>query len=344
MSRITVIHPGLYTTVQDLGRKSYQAKGMPVSGSMDQYAHRTANLLLGNDQNDPVLELTIMGGTYEFHGDMFIALTGADMSPQINNQSIGLWRAVKVQKGDRLTFGTLKSGCRCYIAASGGINVPKVLGSTSTYVRGKLGGYDGRPLKANDVLCISAKKVSELDLDGRFIDAADIPSYSQNLELRVVLGPQDDAFTRQGIADFFCAEYTISNEFDRMGYRLEGKSVEHTESADIISDGIVKGAIQIPGHGQPIIMLSDCQTTGGYTKIAHVITSDLWKIAQAKAGDKIKFVSVGIEEAQEVFIDYENKLSHIESRMGQRRLKKDRDFKLSFMEKIFSVKVNEIEE
>ena len=267
MPSIKVINPGMYTTVQDLGRMGYQQYGVSVSGSMDQFAHRLANLLVGNDQNEAVLEMTIIGGTYTFEEDVFIAITGADMNPMLNSKtSVGMWRIVSVNKGDQIMFNAAKNGCRCYLAVAGGFDLPEVLGSKSTYVRGKLGGFEGRTLKKDDVIHINETNEDSKDLIGRFVDAKFIPKYEEMIELRVVLGPQDDAFTKKGISDFFSGKYKVSNEFDRMGYRLEGKEVEHLSSADIISDGIVKGAVQIPGQGKPIIMLADCQTTGGYTK------------------------------------------------------------------------------
>lgn len=343
MASIRVINPGMYTTIQDLGRRDYQQHGMPVSGSMDEFAHGIANLLVGNKQSEAVLEMTILGGTYVFEEDTFIAITGADMNPIINGKhSVGMWRAVHVNKGDQIMFNAVKSGCRTYLSVAGGFDVPEVLGSKSTYVRGKLGGFKGRQLKKEDMIPLNKSYNMSENLAGRFIDVGFIPQYKEMIELRVVLGPQDDAFTRQGIADFFSATYKVSNEFDRMGYRLEGKKIEHISSADIISDGIVKGAVQIPGHGNPIIMLADCQTTGGYTKIAHVISSDLPKIAQAKAGDQIRFVAIDISEAHDVLKEKEKIIDEIILQFSQRKLKEEKDLKLKINNQSFTVKINEI--
>ncbi len=341
MAFIRVNNPGMYTTVQDLGRKDYEQYGMPVSGSMDQYAHRVANLLVGNKESEAVFEMTILGATYTFEEDTVISITGANMMPMLNNKTqVGMWRSILICKGDTIKFNGAKSGCRCYLAIAGGIDVPKVMGSKSTYVRAQIGGFEGRPIKKEDMIAISESEL--VQLNGRFINSKYIPKYDKKIELRVVLGPQDDAFTKNGIEIFFNSIYKVSNEFDRMGYRLEGKKIEHEKPADIISDGIVKGAIQIPGHGNPIIMLSDCQTTGGYTKIAHVISSDLWKIAQAKSGDEIRFKSIDVYESHEIFKKQEQSIEEIKLQFGLMKLEKDKNLKLMINNKSFTVKINEI--
>lgn len=321
MSGLEVINPGLYTTIQDLGRKTYQASGMPVAGSMDDYAHRIANMLVGNDENDAMLELTAFGGSYKFNERKVIAITGADMTPMINGKTpLKLWRTVVMQAGDTLTFGASKTGFRSYLSVAGGLKVAKVMNSYSTYTRGKLGGYEGRPLQKGDVIEFFETHLKPIDLLGRFIRAKHIPSYEKHVTISVVLGPQEDAFTYKGIADFFSNSYTVSNEADRMGYRLEGSVIGHVASADIISDGIVKGAVQVPSHGQPIIMMADCQTTGGYMKLAHVISSDLYKVAQLKAGDKISFKAMTVEEAHVLYKERIEVYESIERSFSKYRL------------------------
>ncbi len=344
MTSIRVIKPGMYTTIQDLGRSGYQEYGMPVSGSMDHFAHRIANLLVGNDQDEALLEMTLMGGTYLFEEDAVIAITGANMKPKLNGEKdIGMWRSVSLKKGDKLIFGAAKEGCRTYLAVAGGLDVPLVMGSKSTYARGRLGGFKGRQLMKDDQVSFNQSRISGQDLKGRFVQAGSIPTYETAVELRVVLGPQEDSFTKEGIADFFSSSYKVSKDFDRMGYRLEGKKVEHEASADIISDGIVRGAVQVPGHGNPIIMMADCQTTGGYTKIAHVISTDLWKIAQLKTGDRIRFKAVDVYEAHEILKEKEKGIIEIIEGFHCKRLKEDKDLRLSINSKLFQVKVNEVE-
>ena len=289
MGSIKIISPGLLTLVEDSGRYGYQQYGVPVSGVMDTFSHRVSNILVGNDELEAVLEVTMMGPHIEFSDQMVIAVTGGNLSPELNGAAIPMWESILVQKGDQLTFRGLKSGCRSYIAFSGGISVPDIMGSKSTYTRGNIGGYEGRALKTGDVLEIGTPRENLNKLSGRKTPAEFIPVYPNTIELKVTIGPQDDCFTPEGMQTFLSSIYDVTNEFDRMGYRLSGEKIQHVEGGDIISDGIAMGAVQVPGHGQPIIMLADRQTTGGYTKIANVIWTDLPKIAQAKPGDKIRF-------------------------------------------------------
>lgn len=300
MGSIKIIKPGLLTTVQDKGRYSYQKFGVPVSGVMDSFSHRVSNLLVGNDLFEAVLEVTLLGPEIEFLDDCVIAITGGNLSPMINKKSINMWKSIYAKKGDILSFGQIKNGCRSYISFAGGIDVPLVMGSKSTYIKGKIGGYEGRSLVSKDILKMGSPKDNFKSLKGRTIHLNHKPIYTNEFEVRVILGPQDDYFTDKGINTFLSSQYVITNECDRMGYRLDGEKIEHIKGADIISDGIAFGAIQIPDNGKPIIMMADRQTTGGYTKIAHIISSDLSKIAQAKPGDKINFKSISIEEAHKI--------------------------------------------
>jgi len=293
---IEIIKSGMLTLVQDPGRYGYQQFGVPVAGAMDQFALVVANLLVGNDRSAAVLEMMMLGPEIRFSFDGRIALAGANLSPMINGDAVQMWQTVVVKTGDVLSFGVLKSGLRAYLAISGGINTPLVMNSRSTYTRGALGGFEGRALKPGDRVPVG------VDLDcSRTIMLAipqeHIPVYEASNTIRVVLGPQESAFKDGGIETLLDSEYTISNECDRMGYRLEGPSIEHEKGADIISDGIAFGAIQVPGHGKPIVMMADRQTTGGYTKIATVISVDLPLLAQAKPGDKVRFKKVTIDDA-----------------------------------------------
>ncbi len=240
---------------------------------MDSFPHRVSNLLVGNDLFEAVLEVTLLGPEIEFLEDCVIAITGGNLSPVINKKSINMWKSIHVKKGDILSFGQIKSGCRSYISFAGGIDVPLVMGSKSTYIKGKIGGYEGRSLISKDILKIGSSKDNFKSLKGRTIHLKHKPIYTNEFEVRVILGPQDDYFTDKGINTFLSSQYVITNECDRMGYRLDGEKIEHIKGADIISDGIAFGAIQIPDNGKPIIMMADRQTTGGYTKIAHIISS-----------------------------------------------------------------------
>lgn len=293
---IEVIKPGMLTLVQDLGRYGYQQFGVPVAGAMDQHAAAVGNLLVGNDRSAAVLEMMMLGPELKLGFDGYIALTGADLNPKINGGPVAMWQTLSVKAGDVLSFAGLKTGLRGYLAVSGGIDTPPVMNSRSTYTKAALGGYEGRALKAGDQLPVGAGS-SEGALPVLAIPGEHIPVYGASKEVRVVLGPQDDAFTEAGIQTFLDSVYTVTNECDRMGYRLDGPSIEHVKGGDIISDGIAFGAVQVPGHGKPIVMMADRQTTGGYTKIAGVISVDLPLLAQSKPGDQIRFKKVTLDEA-----------------------------------------------
>ena len=308
MSSIDVINGGILTTIQDSGRYGYQELGIPTSGAMDDYNFKLANILVGNKLDEAVLEMTYFGPTLKFNEDLTLAITGSDMSPKINGQAIPMFETIKVKAGDTLQFGKVNEGIRSYLAFGGSIDVPMVNGSKSTHIKTKMGGIDGRALKAKDTLNI--KKSREKTM--RRIPEKYLPKFSHCNILRVVLGPQDDYFTEKGIHDLFrSGGYQVTKDFDRMGIRLKGTEIEHKETADIISDGTNFGSIQVPANGQPIILVADRQTTGGYTKIGNVITPDLQKLAQMTFLDKVLFQKVTIEEAQKLTVDYKNKFDDI---------------------------------
>ena len=295
---------GLLTTIQDAGRLGYQRYGLGVSGAVDVHAYIYANILVGNQKNEAVLELTLLGPTIEFTTGSVIAITGGDLAPAINGKPFPMYQAVRVNKGDMLSFGTPRSGCRAYIAFAGGLAVTPVMGSRSTYIKANLGGYEGRKLAAGDEIAFRKPRACPHNLERRKMEP-DV--FGGSYTVRVLMGPQEDRFTKAGISTFLSQPYSVSNEFDRMGYRLSGPKIEHVTDGNIITDGIVFGAIQVPDSGQPIIMLSDRQTTGGYAKIASVINVDMPMIAQCKAGDKVHFAVTDIETAQNDFIAQKEK-------------------------------------
>ncbi len=308
MSSIDVMNGGILTTIQDSGRYGYQELGIPTSGVMDDYNYRLANILVGNNLDEAVLEMTYFGPTLKFNEDLTLAITGSDMNPKINGAAAPMFETIKVKAGDTLQFGKVNEGVRGYIAFGGSIDVPLVNGSKSTHIKTKMGGMSGRALKAKDTLDIKKSKEKTM----RRIPEKYLPKFNHCNVLRVVLGPQDDYFTEKGIHDL-CKSggYQVTKDFDRMGIRLKGTAIEHKETADIISDGTNFGSIQVPANGQPIILVADRQTTGGYTKIANVITPDLPKLAQVSFLDKILFQEVTIEEAQKLTLDYRNKFETI---------------------------------
>ena len=347
MGKIKILNPGMMTTVQDLGRIGYQQFGVSVSGAMDQIAAILANVLVGNKDNEGLLEVTIMGPKIEFQDTCLVAITGGDLQPLINNNPIDMNKSVKANKGDILSFRGIKKGCRSYIGFSGGIDVPVVMGSKSTFLKAKIGGFEGRVLKANDILSIGNVNTSINDLSGIQVPA-DFYNYGgKNIELRMVLGPQDDYFSQEGIETLFSSEYVVTNNSDRMGYTLEGPLIKHKEGADIISDGISMGAVQVPNKGTPIIMMADRQTTGGYTKIGNIITADLPKVAQAKPGDKIRFKKSSIEEAQDSIKELQNKFLQLDKEIKRQKESKREIIKTSNWDiKVngisYSVKVEEL--
>lgn len=296
MEALKILDAGLLTTVQDLGRYGYQRYGVSPSGVMDNFSARIANILVGNSQEEAVLETTLKGIKIEFLLGTIFSITGAQCDLFLNEEKIELWKSYRAKKGDILKMGICKSGLRNYIAFSGGIDVPIIMNSKSTNLKAKIGGFQGRKLMANDILSIgNTTGENILKLKEEYI-----PKYQKEIEIGVILGQQDDHFTEKGIGTFFNEVYTVTQESDRMGIRLSsisGETIEHKNGGDIISDGITFGAIQIPGSGQPIIMMADRQTTGGYTKIGNVISSDLPKLAQATPGSKIKFKEYSLEEA-----------------------------------------------
>lgn len=300
-----VIHPGALTTIQDLGRFGYQQYGVPTSGAMDNYAFRLGNLLLGNEEGAAGLEITLSGLQLRVLCDTSIAITGANQNVVMNNKPLQMWEAVKVKHGDIISFRNLISGCRSYLAMAGGITVPRVMKSSSTYIKARIGGMEGRALRIGDRL---RRKQLKLTFVGKKIPSEFIPVYRKQIDLRVIPGPQDEHFTSKGIQTFYSNEYTVSLNADRMGYVMNGTVIEHKGGADIVSDGIPLGAIQVPGNGLPIILLADRQTTGGYAKIAVAITADIPMLAQLKPGDIVRFVKVTQKEAFTAYQQYEQKI------------------------------------
>ncbi|MCR5301213.1 MAG: biotin-dependent carboxyltransferase family protein [Lachnospiraceae bacterium] len=291
---------GLFTTVQDYGRMGHQNLGFHVCGVMDRHSYWVANLLVDNTDREAVLEFTINGPTLYFTSDTVICITGGDFDPKINGESIPMYTAVEAHKGDELEMGFCRSGTWGYIAFAGGLDVPVVMGSRSTDIKCKLGGVEGRPIKDGDEIAFLSNVKSLHLMKERKLES---PDYGSDVvDIRVTMGPQDDHFTEEGIDTFLNSEFSVTSQCDRMGYRLEGPVIEHNElGADIISDGIAKGAIQVPNSGQPIIMMSDRQTLGGYTKIANVISVDIPKVAQCRYPQKIRFSRVSVEEAQRIY-------------------------------------------
>jgi antagonist of KipI len=297
MTAIDVLDGGLLTTVQDLGRVGYQRYGVPVSGAMDVWALRAVNRLAGNDEGAAALEITLAGPVLRFDGPGLIALSGADLGARLDGRPVAPWRSVAVAAGAELTFAGVRDGLRAYLGVAGGIAVPLVLGSRSTLTSARLGGYMGRALAAGDRVP-TGDWAGNASLAARRLPRDMVPAYGHAHTLRVVMGPQADAFTDEGIRSFLSGDYTLSPQSDRVGCRLIGPQVTHRRGADIVSDGTAFGTVQVSGDGMPIVLMADRGTTGGYTKIATVASADLSRLAQASPGDRVRFAAIGVEEAQ----------------------------------------------
>jgi biotin-dependent carboxylase-like uncharacterized protein len=313
MDAISVLTPGAYTTVQDKGRYGYQQMGIPVSGVLDAFAFRAANMLVGNPDYSAVLEITIMGPRLEILVESDMAVTGAEMGMTLNEQPVEGWKSIRVKPGDILNIQQVKSGCRGYLAVNGGINVPVVMGSRATYVGGKLGGYRGRPLKEGDVIQCGDAKLLNTPLK---FPTDLIPKHLSEIIIRAIPGPQDDFF-QEGLDTLFQSDYMVSAKADRMGYRLQGPHIKLAEGMpkSIISEPTMPGGIQIPADEQPIILLVE-QTVGGYTKIVTLISTDLPKVAQATPGDTIRFEKVTLETAHSLYQERQKLLHDLEERLS----------------------------
>ncbi|MDD5264453.1 MAG: biotin-dependent carboxyltransferase family protein [Candidatus Bipolaricaulis sp.] len=302
---IEVLDPGLLTTLQDLGRAGYERYGVPPAGAADPYALRLGNLLLGNEEGEAGLEVTLLGPTLRFEEDCWIAITGADLGARWNGAEAPLWETLSFRAGDRLSFGTPRRGVRAYVTVAGGVDVAPVLSSRSTYLRAKLGGLDGRALKSGDRVRVRAMPSRHRRLPAEFV-----PTYD-SAPFHVVLGPQDERFTSEGLHTLLSSAYEVRPDSDRMGIRLEGPRIRHAGAADIISEPVCTGAIQVPAGGEPIVLLVDRQTIGGYAKIGTVISADLPRLGQVMPGDRLTFAACSLSEAHERLREREAAVSEL---------------------------------
>ncbi|MEC0281604.1 5-oxoprolinase subunit C family protein [Terribacillus saccharophilus] len=304
-----VIKPGLLTTFQDLGRTGYQEYGVVVAGAMDDFSLQIANLLVGNRRDDAGLEVTMMGPVLKVLEDSVIAITGGNLSPRVNGKPAPMWKSFEVKEGQLVEFGQPMEGIRSYISVAGGFDLPVVMGSGSTFLKAKIGGLNGRALEKEDILYGNEDVHA---VTGRSLHYDEIPKYQKEVAVRVILGPHQDAFTDEAIKTFLSSNYEITPQSDRMGFRLKGPELTHKTTADIISEAIPLGGIQVPANGQPIILMADRQTTGGYTRIATVISTDISLLAQAAPGAVVRFEEVGMDEAQELYLKKQKLISVLE--------------------------------
>ncbi|MEO3415648.1 biotin-dependent carboxyltransferase family protein [Roseovarius sp. CAU 1744] len=306
---LTVIRAGIHTSLQDLGRYGAQALGVPVSGAMDGFSLRLANALVGNTPGTGALELRGFGPSFRVEAESVrVALTGTDDALDVSGadlSTVPAGRSVTLPRGATFGIGALRDTATAYLAVAGGFEARHHFGSCATYAPAALGGFEGRALRDGDMLPLArdaAPAGADLELAQGAMDGDDGP-------VRVVLGPQADYFSATGIETFLSATYTVSPQNDRMGMRLEGATIEHRSGFNIPSDGVVTGSIQVPGHGLPIILLADRQTTGGYPKIATIASADLSRLARARAGTTLNFEAVSVAEAEDLHRKKEARLA-----------------------------------
>lgn len=302
---MNVLRPGALSSIQDLGREGFRSSGVPLSGAMDIWAARAANLLVENEPTAAVIEFTLSGPTISFNDDTVVAFTGSRF--QVTGPRAIPWnRSVYVRASEILSLDFTAQGARGFLAVRGGFDVPMVLGSRSTYLRGGWGGFCGRALKAGDAVPIH--DVGPIVFRERRLRDGLFPRHRNNVCLRVLPGPQWGDFTSQSQETFLATEYQVSTDCDRMGIRLQGPLLKHVTQPDIWPEGIVTGAIQVPANGQPIILCSDQPVTGGYTKIATVVGADLSYLAYLKPGDKIRFSPCCLADAGMAWLKREQDL------------------------------------
>jgi len=323
---LRILEPGLLTTGQDLGRLTWYPIGMPPGGALDDSSFRVGNLLVGNPENAAGLEVTYSGPSFEVTSEGLIAVTGADIAFTINNQPAAQWSAHALHPGDRVSLGGVRRGARAYICLAGGITVSERLGSRSTYMLGRFGGLDGRKLEAGDCLPLGAPHTSPDAMLGRTCDPALIPVSQKELDVRVVMGMCSHRVAPDSLKDFLAADWEVSTEADRIGYRLKGPTFEFNageqpfgagaDPSNVVALGYPIGSIQIPGGLEAIVLLNDAVTGGGYTTIGTVIKADLDLIAQASPGGHIRFHEVTINEALQARREREARLEVIRLELG----------------------------
>jgi antagonist of KipI len=320
MAVIQVQEPGLFTTVQDLGREGFGPLGVSASGATDAISLRLGNRLVGNAQGAAGLEMTLLGGTFLFRDGGLVALTGSDFGATLDGKPLELWTSFETRPGQTLRMGPTRSGARCYLCVRGGIEVRPFLGSASTHILSGLGGHEGRALQKGDVVSIGPPSGGGLEWTGksaglgegvrkRKLSARALQGLEARKVLRVTPGPQSDWFPEAAQRMFYESRYRVAEESNRMGIRLEGAAIPEVSGGKMISEGVSLGAVQVPDGGQPIILFVEQQTTGGYPKIANVISADLHSVGQLRPRDEIRFERVDWETARSLLREQEELLA-----------------------------------
>ena len=306
MAVIRVMEPGLFTTVQDLGREGFGPMGVSPSGAADAISLRVGNRLVGNADGAAGLEMTLLGGTFEFPEGAVVALAGSDFGATLDGKPAELWATFETKPGQVLKMGPTRTGARCYLCVRGGIEVKAFLGSASTHVLSALGGHEGRALRKGDVLKLGAANGRARK---RRLSARGLQEMQPRRVLRVTPGPQSDWFPEAAQRLFYAGRYVVAEESNRMGIRLKSEAVLDTPGGKMISEGVSLGAIQIPEGGQPIILFVEQQTTGGYPKIANVISADFHSLGQLRPRDEVRFERVDWETARSLLREQEELLA-----------------------------------
>jgi biotin-dependent carboxylase-like uncharacterized protein len=322
---IRVGQPGLLTTVQDTGRFGEYAIGMPPSGAMDVFSYQVGNYLVGNEEGAAGLEITYFGPELAFTEDHVIAITGAEMPPKMNGEEVPTWEALQVREGDVLSFDYLKTGARSYLAVAGGIDVPVFMHSRSTYTLIGLGGHEGRALQEGDELAVG-EDGDRSERVGMAVAREQLPAFSDETELRVIIGLASYRLTEESLGEFLNTTWTVTPDADRVGYRYRGGELKFVEreqpagagadQANVVDFGYPIGSIQVPGGVEPIVLLNDAVTGGGYATIGTVISADRDKLAQTKTNDKTRFRSVDLDEALRAREERRQQMAEIRQALG----------------------------
>jgi antagonist of KipI len=339
MRTIQIVKPGLLSTIQDLGRYGYQKYGVVVSGAVDGFAARVANLLVGNDERESVLEMTYQGPTLTFQSDSLIAICGGDLSPMIESTRVPLWRPVFVPAGSILSFYRPVTGIRAYLAIAGGFDVEEILGSKSTYLHAGFGGFQGRALQSGDVLPLRMPSLfSEQILQNLIRQSRQempfkaslwgvspavfsyLPRHAEGepVVIRALEGLEFQRFIAESQQVFYNCSYQITTKSDRMGVRLSGSPLMQIQQQELLSEAVTAGTVQVPADGQPIVLLSDRQTTGGYPRIAQVVSVDLPVLGQCQPGTRIRFQKIPLSSAQALYLQREREIRQLKGMIRSR--------------------------
>ncbi|PIC81619.1 KipI antagonist [Sporosarcina sp. P18a] len=324
---VNVLNAGLLTTIQDIGRTGSQKFGVLVSGAMDSYSMRVANLLVGNEEREGVFEITLFGTMLQFEEDTLIAITGGDLQTTIDGIPVANWRPLIVKKGSILKFGFAIEGCRAYLAIAGGIDIPVVMGSKSTYLVAGIGGFKGRALQQNDHLSFGQltesnnkvfTSIKQLGTPDWAVPHHLLISLASTQTIRIIEGTEYQHFDDASKQRLVSEPYVVTPQSNRMGLRLEGQALSLTEKLELLSEGVTFGTIQIPPNGKPIILMADRQTAGGYPKIGQVITADLGSLSQVKPNAKLYFKLITHAEAERELIVKEELIHQIKIGIQQK--------------------------